>query len=89
MERNGLQLPSPEANAALFWQQKYFELLVHTSQVITELSKPLLQQLAVQGVFGAAIQAAQAQSPTPAPEKSAAGQSAAKNDAAVNSAKGN
>jgi hypothetical protein len=35
--------PAPDyKREALYWQQKYIELLAHTSQVIAELSRPML-----------------------------------------------
>jgi hypothetical protein len=39
--------PDPQQLAAevQFWQVKYFELLIHSQQVITALNRPLIQQL--------------------------------------------
>jgi hypothetical protein len=39
--------PDPQQLAAevQFWQVKYFELLIHSQQVITALNRPLIQQI--------------------------------------------
>lgn len=46
---------------AQFWKLKYFELLIHTQQVITVLNQPMLQQ--VRDAQQAAHQVAQEETP--------------------------
>ncbi len=72
-----------DANAAMFWQQKYLELLVHTNAVIAELNRPLLQNLGAQMMAQQALLGrAQAQSPSPTPESAPAAQPGTRNGAA-------
>lgn len=82
MAQNGIQLPSADAQAARFWQQKYLELLVHTNQVIAELNRPLLQEM---GAQMALLRAAQGPSPAPTPESAPAGQPGTRNGHSVTS----
>lgn len=63
---------------AAFWQQKYFEQLMHSTQVIGALSRPMLQQVAA---AQAAAQAVQAPDRPDQPENGSAGQSAGRNGA--------
>lgn len=44
---------------AQFWQLKYFELMIHSNQIITALSRPMLTEQAMAQLQAQAAQAAQ------------------------------
>jgi hypothetical protein len=44
-EHNGSESGTDWQAQANFWQLKYFELLVHSQQVIAALNQPMLQQV--------------------------------------------
>jgi len=50
---------------AEFWQLRYFELMVHTNQIITALSRPLLNKMAMQQLAQQAQSQAQVSVPVP------------------------
>lgn len=52
--------PTDWKGEAEFWQLKYFELMIHSNQVITALSRPMLAQQAMAQLQAQAAAAAKA-----------------------------